>query len=79
MSDHVSRLCYVVLSWLLLVFLIDHRVEDVAQRNAVTAKDPKKIEGLFISVQQLMEIMLQSRLSLSPQEVEVLASGTATI
>lgn len=43
------------------------------------AKDPAKVGGLFISVKQLMEIMMHSRLSMSAKEVEVLASGTCRI
>eukprot|EP01033_Poteriospumella_lacustris_P002265 gene2265-1656_t len=53
------------------------RVVDVAEKNLAMAKDPAKVGGLFISVKQLMEIMMHSRLSLSAKEVEVLASGTS--
>lgn len=51
------------------------KIMELAEKNTTLAKDPAKVGGLYISVPQLKDIIMQSRLLLSPEEVAVLASG----
>lgn len=54
-------------------------IMELAEKNTALAKDPAKVGGLYISVPQLKEVIRRSRLSLSSEEVAVLASGKCII
>lgn len=51
---------------------------DLAEKNKATSKDPTVLasSAFYISIDQLCGVIAATGLSLSSQEIEVLASGT---